>query len=61
MDLDTPVHTAVKIQPVVQQGPVANGVSQTTRQPSQLTTTTPNTSSQTHLHKAPALSEKKAL
>uniref|UniRef100_Q9SL70-3 Isoform 3 of Protein tesmin/TSO1-like CXC 6 n=1 Tax=Arabidopsis thaliana TaxID=3702 RepID=Q9SL70-3 len=88
MDLDTPVQTTVRIDPVVQQAPVANGVSQTAKQPSQLntttpntssqtangvsqtakqpsqlttTTTTPNTSSQTHLHKTPALSEKKDL
>ncbi|KFK40380.1 hypothetical protein AALP_AA3G366000 [Arabis alpina] len=66
MDLESAAHTAAKTEPVVQQGPVANGVSQTAKQqPSQLTTTppttttTPNTSSQTHLHKTPALSEKK--
>ncbi|XP_010416287.1 PREDICTED: protein tesmin/TSO1-like CXC 6 [Camelina sativa] len=72
MNLDTPAHTAVKVQPVVQQRPVANGVSQTIKQPSQLTTTTPTptptattttptTSAQTQLHKTPALSEKKDL
>ncbi|KAL1195594.1 Protein tesmin/TSO1-like CXC 6 [Cardamine amara subsp. amara] len=63
MDLDSPVNTVVKIEPVVQQGPVANGVSQTTKQPSQLTTTAtaPNTSSHTHLHKTPTLPEKKDL
>ncbi|CAH8262823.1 unnamed protein product [Arabidopsis lyrata] len=47
MDLDTPVHTAVKIDPVVDQRPVANGVSQTAKQPSQLTTTTKTTTTTT--------------
>ncbi|CAH2051177.1 unnamed protein product [Thlaspi arvense] len=32
MDLDSPVQAAVKIEPVFQQGAVANGVSQTTKQ-----------------------------
>uniref|UniRef100_A0A1J3GTG6 Protein tesmin/TSO1-like CXC 6 n=3 Tax=Noccaea caerulescens TaxID=107243 RepID=A0A1J3GTG6_NOCCA len=54
MDLDSPVQTAVKIEPVVQQEAVANGVSQTTKeQPSQLT------SSQTQIQQPQALSEKK--
>lgn len=54
MDLDSPVQTAVKIEPVVQQEAVGNGVSQTTKeQPSQLT------SSQTRIQQPQALSEKK--
>ncbi|ESQ50378.1 hypothetical protein EUTSA_v10001964mg [Eutrema salsugineum] len=54
MDLDSPVQTAVKIEPVVQEGAVANGVSQTTKQqPSQLT------SSHAQIQQPQALSEKK--
>ncbi|XP_033130577.1 protein tesmin/TSO1-like CXC 6 [Brassica rapa] len=56
MDTESPVHAAVKTEPVVQQGEVANGVSQTTiQQPSQLT------SSYTQTQQPQAPSEKKDL
>ncbi|KAF8090333.1 hypothetical protein N665_0479s0036 [Sinapis alba] len=56
MDIESPVHAAVKIEPVVQQGAVSNGVPQTTiQQPSQLT------SSYTQTQQPQPQSEKKDL
>lgn len=54
MDIESPVHAAVKTEPMVQQGAVTNGVPQTAiQQPSQLTST------YTQTQQPPALSEKK--